>query len=253
MPGRWKGMGQWALASPLDFEIWHFPITFLAKKVVSLVSRGDAKNYLLFPFHGKIFVATSGKQLPRKKVFPTPMHAWTDKRYRKQIYYIVDRIHAFTLRKVPNDLSTVHVVSEWIRAIPISDGQLEANQRASAFREILHSYCFSYHNGFFKFVKALLQTHSCFFALITPSALLSRCITCRDFLSSTATCGKRPTTVSQGGQTFWPEGRIRDCLPTGGPDTVRFAWQTAANAVVLLSTVGNVVLEKNVQGFGGPD
>ena len=77
MPGRWKGMGQWALASPLDFEIWHFPITFLAKKVVSLVSRGDAKNYLLFPFHGKIFVATSGKQLPRKKVFPTPMHERT--------------------------------------------------------------------------------------------------------------------------------------------------------------------------------
>jgi len=34
---RKKGAG--ALA-PLDFEIWHFPIAFLAKKVVFVVSSG---------------------------------------------------------------------------------------------------------------------------------------------------------------------------------------------------------------------
>jgi len=33
------------------------------------------------------------------------------------------------------------------------------------------------------------------------------------------------------------------------PDTVRFTWQTAANAVALLSIAGNVVLGKNVQGI----
>jgi len=55
--------------------------------------------------------------------------------------------------------------------------------------------------------------------------------------------------ISRGGQTFWPKGRICNCLATGGPNAKRFTWQAAANAVLLLSTVGNVVLEKNVQGI----
>jgi len=53
----------------------------------------------------------------------------------------------------------------------------------------------------------------------------------------------------RGGQTLWPEGRIRHCLATGRPDTVRFTWEAAVNAVALLSTVGNVALEKNLQGI----
>ena len=47
---------------------------------------------------------------------------------------------------------------------------------------------------------------------------------------------------------------------TAWPDTVRFTWQAAANAVALLSTVGNAVLEKcarylpgQIKLFGGPD
>jgi len=52
---------------------------------------------------------------------------------------------------------------------------------------------------------------------------------------------------------LWTEGQIRDCLATGGSDTVRFTWQAAANAVALLSTVGNVVLEKMCKVYGGPD
>jgi len=49
-----------------------------------------------------------------------------------------------------------------------------------------------------------------------------------------------------GGQTFWPEDQIRDCVATGGPDAERFTWQAAVNAFALLSTVGNVALEKNL-------
>ena len=48
----------------------------------------------------------------------------------------------------------------------------------------------------------------------------------------------------RGGQTFWPEGRIRDYLAIGGPGTARFTWQTAVNAVALLSTVGNMAFKK---------
>ena len=62
-----------------------------------------------------------------------------------------------------------------------------------------------------------------------------------------ASCpGRHLTSLRPGrdGQTFWSEGRIRDCLATGGPDTVRFAWQAAVNAVALLSTVGNVKFKK---------
>jgi len=63
-----------------------------------------------------------------------------------------------------------------------------------------------------------------------------------------ASCpGRRLTSFRpcRGGQTFWLEGRIRDCLATWGSDRVRLA---VVNAVALLSTVGNVALEKNLQG-----
>ena len=51
----------------------------------------------------------------------------------------------------------------------------------------------------------------------------------------------------------WPNILTVDRLATGGPDTVQFTWQTEANAVALLSTVGNVVFEKICKVFGGPD
>jgi len=46
---------------PLDLEIRHFSFTFLANKVVFLISK--RKNYILplLPPPGKIFMATSGK------------------------------------------------------------------------------------------------------------------------------------------------------------------------------------------------
>jgi len=52
--------GQGAL-DPLDFEIRHFSVTFLAKKVVFLVLRRKNQNspHLVPP--EKIFMATSGK------------------------------------------------------------------------------------------------------------------------------------------------------------------------------------------------
>jgi len=31
-------------------------------------------------------------------------------------------------------------------------------------------------------------------------------------------------TLPWGGQTFWPEGRIRGCLATRGPHIMRFTW-----------------------------
>ena len=42
-------------------------------------------------------------------------------------------------------------------------------------------------------------------------------------------------------------------MGTGGPDTVRFTWQVAANAAALLATVGVVWFEKMCKVFGGPD
>jgi len=55
------------------------------------------------------------------------------------------------------------------------------------------------------------------------------------------------------GHQEWPNVLTRkpkSSLPGhGGPDIVRFTCQAAVNVVALLSTVGNVVLEKNVQGF----
>jgi len=55
-----------------------------------------------------------------------------------------------------------------------------------------------------------------------------------------------------GGLTFRPEGQISDCLVTGGLDTVRSHQETGSSqpCIVLLSTVGNVVLEKMCKAFG---
>jgi len=60
---------------PLDFKIRHFPITFLAKKVVFLSSRGKNKISPFLAIPGKFLWATSGKiryWLPWKKSFRRP-------------------------------------------------------------------------------------------------------------------------------------------------------------------------------------
>jgi len=72
-------------------------------------------------------------------------------------------------------------------------------------------------------------------------------------MSGEADSGLRET-LRQGRPNFLPpEGRIRDCLAPGVPDTVPFTSQAAANVVAVLSTVGNVVLEKMCKEIGGPD
>ena len=67
---------------------------------------------------------------------------------------------------------------------------------------------------------------------------------CGARLASCSGCNLTSLRPCRGGQTFWPEGRIRDCLATAGSATVRFKWQTAVNAVALLSPVGNVAIKK---------
>ena len=72
--GRRKdGVGAWIL---LDFEIWHFPITFSAKKVVFLISGEKNGISRLLPPPGKIFLAASGKMHywpPSEKILSAPM------------------------------------------------------------------------------------------------------------------------------------------------------------------------------------
>jgi len=60
------------------FEILHFSVTFLAKKVVFLVSRKKNELSPLLPVHRCIFKATFGKIHyfpPLEKILPTPMLA----------------------------------------------------------------------------------------------------------------------------------------------------------------------------------
>ena len=77
------GVGSWASEGGLDrldFEIWHFPITFLAKKVVFLVSRGKNEISPLVPPPWKDlngYLRKNPLLPPPKKVFPTPMSGVT--------------------------------------------------------------------------------------------------------------------------------------------------------------------------------
>jgi len=54
---------------------------------------------------------------------------------------------------------------------------------------------------------------------------------------------------------FLPEGQIRDCLVTGGLDTVRSQQKTGSSqsCIALRSTLGSVVPEKLCKAFGGLD
>ena len=61
-----KRLQAWASTgglNPLEFEVWHFPIKFLANNVVFLVSSGKMKFFQFWPHPGKIFLATPWKNL----------------------------------------------------------------------------------------------------------------------------------------------------------------------------------------------
>jgi len=55
--------------------------------------------------------------------------------------------------------------------------------------------------------------------------------------------------LEQGWPSFWPEGRIHDCLATRWTNRVPFIWQAAANAVH--SRKRGAL--KMCKIFGGPD
>ena len=55
------GRGPWRTKAPLDFKIWHFPITFLAKEVDFFNFELVKWNFTTFGASGKIFLATPWK------------------------------------------------------------------------------------------------------------------------------------------------------------------------------------------------
>jgi len=76
------GRGQVRAKAPPEFEIWYFPIKFLAKKAVFLVSSGKMKFCHFWPPLKKYFwlcLEESPIDPPLEKILPTPMVASANK------------------------------------------------------------------------------------------------------------------------------------------------------------------------------
>jgi len=79
-------------ASPLDFEMWHFPVKFLARKGCFLVLNGWNKIFCSFWFPAKIFLVIPGKFTIGPsvgKILPTPVNELSKQLLRIQPWFYI--------------------------------------------------------------------------------------------------------------------------------------------------------------------